>query len=371
MAYAIAVALDGPLLVLWCLLSAFLGARLRVGWWRARRRPGWRRERIDGRSVLVAPDVGPALVGLRRSEVVVPEWFRGISPELRELALRHEEAHRSARDPWLALGAELARVLMPWNPALHWSVRRLRRAIELDCDRRIVRDGVDRRRYGRLLVAVGGRSGGQGIGRAVALTEGTTDLERRVTMLRSREESWKGLRMVGAAGLAVAALTLACETPVPPAEEGPPAPEARVEGQPTKAGDIHANGGLPRPGAPGAPVLVIDGVVAEAPVELDELDVASIEVVKGEAAREAYGERARDGLIRITTKGGRLTPFTRWEREHADRDQDALAPIPETKPAFEALSVDEEGRIWVRRYVEAYVVRFELTERPTAIISLR
>lgn len=42
----------------------------------------------------------------------------------------------------------------------------------------------------------------------------------------------------------------------------------------------------------------------------------------------------------------------RWEREHADRGED-LAPIPETKPAFEALSVDEAGRIWVRRYVEA------------------
>lgn len=39
----------------------------------------------------------------------------------------------------------------------------------------------------------------------------------------------------------------------------------------------------------------------------------------------------------------------RWERAHADGDQDALGPIPETKPAFEALSVDEEGRIWVRR----------------------
>lgn len=308
LARELAVSLEGPLLLLWGLLSAFLGARLAVGWWRARRRPGWRRERIDGRPVLVAPDVGPALLGLLRTEIVVPEWFREISPDLRQLALRHEEEHRRSRDPWLALGAELARVLMPWNPALHWAVRRLRRAIELDCDRRIVRDGVDRRRYGRLLVAVGGRSGGQGISRAVALSEGTTELERRVTMLRSKNESWKGLRMAGAAGLAVAALALACETPVPPGEEEPEAPEARVESQPIQAGEVHVNGGVLRPGAPGAPVTVIDGVIAERPVDLDALDVARVEVVKGQAARELYGERAANGVVQITTRDGDGSP---------------------------------------------------------------
>jgi hypothetical protein len=333
----LAVSLEGPLLLLWGLLSAILGARLTVGWWRACRRPGWRRERIDGRPVLVAPDVGPALVGLLRTEVVVPEWFREISPDLRELALRHEEEHRRAGDPWLALGAELALVLMPWNPALHWTVRRLRRAIELDCDQRIVRDGVDRRRYGRLLVAVGGRSGGgRGLGRAVALTEGTTELERRVTMLRSKEESWKGLRMAGAAGLAVAALALACETPVPPEEEVTEAAEAHVEGEITTAGQIQAVGdGIIRPGAPGAPVMVIDGVIAEEPVDLDALDVARMEVVKGEAARELYGERAANGVVMITTGEGGSSGV--------DRDSEAAGG---TRGTIRLRSAEPESGTW-------------------------
>lgn len=38
--------------------------------------------------------------------------------------------------------------------------------------------------------------------------------------------------------------------------------------------------------------------------EINSLDIERIEVVKGEAARALYGDRARNGLIRIETGAG-------------------------------------------------------------------
>jgi hypothetical protein len=48
---------------------------------------------------------------------------------------------------------------MPWNPALWWQLSRLRLAIELDCDARVIaRKAGDAIAYSRLLVSVGERS---------------------------------------------------------------------------------------------------------------------------------------------------------------------------------------------------------------------
>jgi TonB-dependent SusC/RagA subfamily outer membrane receptor len=63
------------------------------------------------------------------------------------------------------------------------------------------------------------------------------------------------------------------------------------------------------PSAPGAPrmsspLVIVDGVVI--PSELMEVlrpdDIENIEVLKGGAAIEAYGERGRSGVIHITTR---------------------------------------------------------------------
>jgi TonB-dependent SusC/RagA subfamily outer membrane receptor len=53
-----------------------------------------------------------------------------------------------------------------------------------------------------------------------------------------------------------------------------------------------------------APVLLIDGEIVgrEAVEALDPKDIESIEVIKGPAAAALYGERAANGVIRITTR---------------------------------------------------------------------
>jgi TonB-linked SusC/RagA family outer membrane protein len=53
------------------------------------------------------------------------------------------------------------------------------------------------------------------------------------------------------------------------------------------------------------PLYVVDGVIlGSSLVDLDALDIKSIEIVKGAAAASLYGSRAAAGVIQITTKSG-------------------------------------------------------------------
>jgi len=57
----------------------------------------------------------------------------------------------------------------------------------------------------------------------------------------------------------------------------------------------------------GSPLIVIDGVVQDESAtlsDMEELEIESVEVLKGEAAIERYGERGKNGAIQIKTKGG-------------------------------------------------------------------
>src|SRR2546428_771335 len=91
-----------------------------------------------GRAVLVSVNVGPAVAGLWRSQVVLPEWALRLGEGERRLMLTHEDEHVRARDPWLLAAAAAAVVLAPWNPVVWWQVRRLRLVVEMDCDARVL-----------------------------------------------------------------------------------------------------------------------------------------------------------------------------------------------------------------------------------------
>lgn len=59
------------------------------------------------------------------------------------------------------------------------------------------------------------------------------------------------------------------------------------------------------PGDGGSPLVIVDGVRVDREGVLADLrpsEITSIEVLKGPSAVEAYGEEARDGVVRITTK---------------------------------------------------------------------
>jgi hypothetical protein len=210
--------LDGWLLAGWGGGSMAVALTLLASALRLRRRVrGWRRRTVDGVGVWVAPDAGPAVVGFLRSRIVLPEWMLERSPAERSLVLAHESEHLRAGDPRLLLAALLLTAALPWNPAVWWQGRRLRRAVEVDCDARVLGRGVDARAYGRVLLEVTEQGGPHRL-RVAALGESRSSLERRIRlMFTSRPHDWR-TRASAAAALAAALILAACLASRPAAD---------------------------------------------------------------------------------------------------------------------------------------------------------
>src|SRR5438045_3381046 len=86
-----------------------------VAIWNGGQRTRWRALDLDGASFLVTPNLGPAVIGLVRPRVIVPEWALSLDEKARALMLRHEIEHIRARDPLLLFVAAAAIALFPWN----------------------------------------------------------------------------------------------------------------------------------------------------------------------------------------------------------------------------------------------------------------
>lgn len=209
--------LDPALAALWAGLSALVLAGLgRSSVRLARERGRWVAGDVDGHPVRVSDGLGPAAVGLLRPVVVVPSWVLDLPPADRALLLRHEHEHLRAGDGWLLLGGLAALVLVPWNPVIWWQVARLRAAIELDCDRRVLRRTADLSRYARLLVDTGRRTWTAHLGVA-AFARPVSLLERRIRTMTDRRtpRRWRAA-LTGALGLAVGVAACRVDRPTAP-----------------------------------------------------------------------------------------------------------------------------------------------------------
>jgi TonB family protein len=197
---------------------------------RASRR--WRVEQLDGGPVLMTGTVGPAAVGVRRGVVVLPSWVMELDRELRAMLVRHERSHVDAGDPRLLLAAFVLLAAMPWNPVAWLLVLRLRNAIELDCDARVLSAGADPARYGSLLLEVGRRRSAHALVMAT-FAEPRVFLEERIR----RIAKWPLERRPGRAALFtatalfmfVAALSCADPLRVPDGIESPTEAAQRQE----------------------------------------------------------------------------------------------------------------------------------------------
>lgn len=179
-----------------------------------RHRQGWRESEIDGHRVLIAADVGPAVVGALRPRIVLPNWALTLDDAERRMMLRHEAEHVRAGDPALLLLSAIVVALLPWNPALWLLARQLRLAIEIDCDRRVLRVVDAPREYGMLLLAVGARHS-TSLPLAASLAERQPLLERRIlamTSLRPDRPLVASLPFIAALALTGA---VAAQTPQP------------------------------------------------------------------------------------------------------------------------------------------------------------
>jgi hypothetical protein len=131
-----------------------------------------------------------------------------------DLMLRHEMEHIRAGDPRTLAVAGTALVLFPWNAALWWLVRRLRTAMELDCDARVIRAVGGPRAYGMVLLAVGERYTVP-LPLAASLVEPRSLLERRIRAMTTPRPRRPLLVSLPFAAIAVLAVTAASGAPRP------------------------------------------------------------------------------------------------------------------------------------------------------------
>lgn len=190
---------------IWLVLSMLLFV-----WWaltqmRLRKHArSWIAADVAGRRVLLSDSVGPAVVGAFRGRIVAPQWLVEMPRRKQDIVLVHEEEHIVAGDPQLLAAALALLVVMPWNLPLWFQLARLRRAIEVDCDARVLRRGIGVIEYGGVLLDIGSRrainrSFGAEIGIALSF------LEQRVRiMLQPRHRDWRWM------GVCVAGLASGC-----------------------------------------------------------------------------------------------------------------------------------------------------------------
>jgi beta-lactamase regulating signal transducer with metallopeptidase domain len=333
--------------VAWIASAAIVSMLLLVGLVqlsRARRRAD--RGTLAGREVALTTDLGPGALPFGEPKILVPRWASSLPADAARLLVAHEDEHVRAGDARLLVGAAVVLAAMPWNVVLWWSLRRLRTAIELDCDARVLRRESSVAPYAELLLQVAGR--GRAAPALLALTDSTSQLKTRIDAM-TMARVLTPVRRAALGALAVAALVVACETHRPD-------PVAPVTDYVLRDGRTTALAGNPqladsvklrlaekmRDVAPGsladdsrarvlmvhdaAGKVVFAGSIDSSNVlkEIAADDIATVEVV---GRRDLLPGQARGGLVSVTLK-----PEARWTSPTAGDTSvhyKSLAPIEE------------------------------------------
>lgn len=315
-------------------LAVLCSVLVAVAW--ARRR--WPRVRVDGMEVYLSRRFGPALVGIVAPKPVIPAWVQRAEPSSRAAILLHELEHARARDHLALLYAAIVAVVFPWSPPIWWMCRRLRAAIEIDCDQRVIAGGIATADYGKVLLQAWTRAHGRW-GLVPAMGQPRSLLERRLkTMMEER------LRLSAAHGalLAAAALVtlgIACEVPAPTRldeamdqvmADGQESPNseatARLADPYQRIADAFHRG---HPAGTPPPIVFVDGQRLSGPtgapgptdsgfrtagLPTGPVSIMRVEVLKHSAAQRLLGEEVPGGVVRIFTadSGPVTTTLTDW-----------------------------------------------------------
>jgi len=212
-------ALDIWLLVGWSAMSALTLATLAIGWLQLRRRLRCAVQgEIAGVSVTVSRDIGPAVVGIVRSRIVIPQWLLQQDAATQRIVLTHEREHLRAQDIRVLGAALLIAALIPWNLPVWWQLRRLRFALEVDCDARVLRGGQSRSTYSAVLLNVATRLVPLRAA-AAGLSESGSSLEKRIRIMHSPVRTrWRVLAaLLGTCSIAFIAVAANVSAPPVPA----------------------------------------------------------------------------------------------------------------------------------------------------------
>lgn len=301
---------NGVLSATW-VVATVVAATWYAGVWRrlSRSSGSWRRVRMAGRVVYVSRHGGPAALGLFRPCIVVPEWLLGVSESAQRMVLLHEAEHVRSRDHALLAVFPLLLVLFPWNLPLWWQAGRLRLAVELDCDLRVLARGVDVEAYASLLLQIAARPRGHVL--AAPLTRpDRRPLEARLRAMTRGPLRWPRVRASASVAVTVFILAVVCRA------EPPLTPGAALANTEPSLNSLLVS--VTGPGTDLAAemesgriqVFVDDERVDHARVAaLRSEDIAAVEVRKG-AFSQGGGDRLISGSIFIRTKtNSRLIPI--------------------------------------------------------------
>ena len=248
----------------------------------ARMRRAWPTAQLHGVKVQIAPSIGPAVLGLVQPSIVVPRWLLARSANEQRLVLAHESEHVRARDHLLLAGAGVAAALVPWHPAVWVMLSRLRLAIELDCDARVLRHGVAPRVYGSLLIDLAGQCSGFTMG-ATALADESSHLERRLLAMTSSASRPSYLRAGALVAVSALSILAACEAKLPTSAEIQNMDVASAEKMATSAQLLDASAGASQ-------TFYVDGVKTDAAIAhaIASERIATVDVKKVKGAAEIH-----------------------------------------------------------------------------------
>ena len=283
--------------VAWSVLSALVLALLVIVSRRVRlARRDWPRADVQGVPVRIARTIGPAVIGFARPEIVVPRWLLARSAEEQRLVIVHEGEHVAARDQLLLIGGWIVVAMLPWHPAAWWALSRMRLAIELDCDARVLKRGIQPRPYGALLIDIAGQYAGLRVG-ALALADGTSHLERRLLAMNRSRTRLALVRTALLGAVATLSVAMACEARLPTSAEVDAMNVASLEKTATKAKLLDE-------AAVKNAIYKVNGEVvsAEQAHALDSKDIATVNVTKS-SGENGKGDRVYTYVNIATNKG--------------------------------------------------------------------
>jgi TonB family protein len=208
--------LEAWAVILWIGLTVFTAVLLARSVYRLLvQRREWTPAVQAGEDVLVSEDVGPAVFGFIRPEIVLPRWISDVPEGQLDLIVRHEVQHIRAGDPWVVAATLMLRVLLPWHPGIWALTAGLRQALELDCDRRVLDGRLDVRSYGETVLAVASRMRPGPAQPVAAFTESVRFIKRRLLAMTQPQKRLGHYGALSLASLVALVIVGACETPVP------------------------------------------------------------------------------------------------------------------------------------------------------------
>lgn len=209
------ISVNSALTVAWVGLSVLTAGLLALTTLQlSRRKRRWTRTHVAGESVLVTDGLGPAVVGFFDPVIALPAWTLKEHDERVQLIVAHEREHLRAGDQRVIALAWIVAIAVPWNVVVAWMVARLRHAIEIDCDARVMRRHRDVRGYGELLIDVSRRPASMAAG-LTAFAERPSNVERRIMALTTGMPRHGKIIAACLSAAAVVVLFGACEIPRP------------------------------------------------------------------------------------------------------------------------------------------------------------